>query len=340
MARRRPFSSLDHFAGLRADTLRARRASHQPQLLQLPLASTCADYKKLVCWGEAMREAQALFEMAPLRQALEDVLLEDALDRVLRTSADLVEMLRQPRWGLPICYGRPATLNPLLLLHEQLARSVELLLLVRARAAPAIPPEVWALVVEQVLSTTTGSGGGSGSSRPVLRHYGYANDGSLRLALDPPVRLPQLRRFRASVGAVLNVLGSSGNSVPVGPDAVAAADAPRWRELHLRAWRRVPGRQGVWLRRRRRDEPGGVLRAGERQPARPQHRRCAVGAVAARLHLRARLRHVRADARNARRERKPPAAGRLACSVVRSTGVAFLRSGSNPRLVASHTRAH
>ena len=171
--------------------------------------------------------------------------LDEALEAVLSNSFDLVTMLRQPRWGLNIGAGMPSTLNPLLLMHERLARSVELLLLVRTRAAPMLPPEIWALVVQQVLSIpcdnggggngdhSSGSDGGGGGSgglrlssgsvhslwdegsacggrRPVLRHYGFGSDGTLRLALDPPLHLPHLKRFRACVAAALDAVLSRG----------------------------------------------------------------------------------------------------------------------------------
>lgn len=244
-ARKAPFCSAQYASELRAAMLAARCISMKQQ--HLPVSSACEDYAVMVNWGEAMRMGLVLSGVAPMRGGA----LDEALEAVLSTSFELVTMLRQPRWGLHM----PSTLNPLVILHERLARSVELLLLVRARAAPMLPPEVWALVVERVLCIGNANGGCSGSdgahtrlddgtacgeSRPVLRHYGFASDGTLRLALDPPLHLPHLRRFRACVAAALDAAlsspveleggrGSSRSSLgSIGGDAATA-----WRSVRL-----------------------------------------------------------------------------------------------------------
>ena len=242
---RKPFDSAQFASELRAAMLAARLFSRKQQ--HLPISSACEDYAMMVTWGEAMRMGLVLSGEVPARGGA----LDEALEAVLSNSFDLVTMLRQPRWGLNIGAGMPSTLNPLLLMHERLARSVELLLLVRTRAAPMLPPEIWALVVQQVLSIpcdnggggngdhSSGSDGGGGGSgglrlssggvhslwdegsacggrRPVLRHYGFGSDGTLRLALDPPLHLPHLKRFRACVAAALDAVLSRG---PIEPEA-------------------------------------------------------------------------------------------------------------------------
>lgn len=216
----RSFSSVEHFARLRAATLYARHASQQNQ--RLPITSICADYAEMVQWGATVHRVETLLNrLQPHHSLVQAEMLDEAIQSLLTRSANLMTMLRQRQWSLydALRLG-PASANPLLLLHEQLARGVELLLLVRARAAPTLPPEVWALIVEKVLSTSTVMSGGLASDtaepegkcrfgcRPVLRHYGFASDGSLRLALDPPAHLPRLKEFRTSVGLAMDVLGS------------------------------------------------------------------------------------------------------------------------------------
>ena len=155
-----------------------------------------------------MREVQLIARCAVVAHAALQV--DEALDAMLAAAFEMYAMFGSDRWAL----REKPRINPLLQLHERLARAVELLLLVRARAAPMLPPEAWAIVVGHVLSTpfTLGCDAprrATETPRPVLRHYGYAPDGSLRLALDPPLALPRLVDFREGVGALLSALGLS-----------------------------------------------------------------------------------------------------------------------------------
>lgn len=138
-----------------------------------------------------------------------DKSVDEALNEMLGSSVLMLRMLSSQHWIR--ARQEAANVNPLLLLHERLARQVETLLLVRTRCARNVPPEAWGIIVGHVLAVSLVPGCDepvrrATVPRPVLRHYGYAPDGRLRLDLDPVLSLPRLADFRPSFRRVIGAV--------------------------------------------------------------------------------------------------------------------------------------
>jgi len=170
-----------------------------------------ADYAAMHRWSRSVHSAQAIFDLLAARQLNHRAApVEAALNGILSSSGALLRRLGSPRWGL----RSTPTVNPVHLLHERIVSAVRLLLLVRVRVCPKLPPEIWSMVIRyacgawhdaRLLRRDRGAWHDQ-QARPIVRHYGYAPDGSLRVALDPPLPIPKLGIFRHSVGAVLTTL--------------------------------------------------------------------------------------------------------------------------------------
>ena len=188
---------------------------------KVTIDAVCGDFVGIVQWAHSLTHMTSLF--ARLEANLNNVDINESLknlDRVYRNSDKLIGRLQAPPYEL-----RAAPLiNPLLLLHQRVCLAVRELLLVRARAAPKIPPEVWACVIGFALSIKS-----NGERVPLCRRYGFVADGSLRVVLDPPIVLPRMESFRSGLGSVMGAVTNAADPQEVAAEAVTLMGDPRHR---------------------------------------------------------------------------------------------------------------
>lgn len=201
--------------------------------------AVCSDFVAMHQWSGHMRKMQGLLSFVGL--SISDRTANTCLanlDKVYKASGALVDRLAAPPYELHfecklpsssdylartramLAISRmPPPVNPLILLHERACAALHELLLVglRLRSTSSVPllPELWALVVGQVLCMKVG-----GRRVPMIGRFGYMRDGALRVVLAPPISVPRMQAFRSGIGSVLSAASSS-----VNPERVAAQAA-------------------------------------------------------------------------------------------------------------------
>ena len=134
-----------------------------------------------------------------------------ALDTVYSNSTDLLVTLQRKPYEL----RSTPLVNPLLMMHNHICSSLRLLLFIKQRIAPKLPPEVWRVIIDRVLNL----GRARGDVFPAVRRFGYLADGSLRVNLVPTV-LPSIDGFRSGIMTVMGAVNRGTD-----PERVAAVAA-------------------------------------------------------------------------------------------------------------------
>lgn len=197
--------------------------------------AVCGDYVSVHRWSSGVRHMHA--QMSKLSVGLDNRRVQSGLanvDRVYRSSHELVDRLHAPPYELPLectlpkeegartallaLTNAPPIVNPLLLVHERVRLAMHFLLLVGRRAEPwnMLLPELWVLICGQVLCMKV-----NGKRVPLFRRFGFTAEGSLRVVLDPPISLLRADEFHQSMGSVLTA--ATGNPDPQQAAATAAA---------------------------------------------------------------------------------------------------------------------